>query len=838
MRMRVRSGAAVSLVPVASAMALLAFCVAGARLYGSSAGSAAFASQIDETCRSDSAMSLPLPLGAAHQDDVDAIAAGLVNVDAPRRGNVTEIRVPVASGPDRRVTLIHLDDVESDLTLRPLGRNEIALSRTNLSELALAVGDTLPTTSGAPLTVTQSFDDVPNAPVPDFWCGWPELFELTAGGDPPPPSAIASPDTISAFGAFTFDEYRVTHEPLTIAEARDTVASFDAAEDAWNARFAAQFGRLRPNEMQRVVQRAVAVTDTVERSLAPVLLTAIVAVSVVLGAAAVLLARARRRELRLFAVRGLPPWRIATGVAGGLSIALAVGAAIGAGLAHVAVRAAGPSSLLEPAAVSRGAITVAGAVVAAVPTVAAVVGIVADRYVDRSARRFGVTAAVAIVLVGLVALTVVAFRRLDRDGGIRTFGVESRGGSLLSLGFPLFAVLAMVAVAAAAVVVAVRPLRMSGRRLHRSLRLGWRRVVLEAAPLGAIVAAVALAAGCLTTANALADAAKRQLDEKAAVYVGADLAVTVFDDPAIPADWAGATSLAATCRGRADGRSFELLGIDPARFAEVAALRADASDRSLRELVAAIDVSPTARPAPAIAVGTDAAVGDLVSIEPPGSADILQLEVVEVIPFFPFKSSGAAMFVVDRDVVGNAVPFPVDVLFVRDPPDGAVADLQARGVRTGVVRDARAAFDGSAYSALRWAYAPLAVLGLLFAVVALALQLLVVAARATARRATHAIMRRTGFGTRDLLAASFVETGIPLAIGTALGVSASALAGSLAVGRLDPMPSLQPPTLFETPWATVIAVALAVPVWAVAIAALITWTTVRSDPMEVLHGEL
>ena len=83
-----------------------------------------------------------------------------------------------------------------------------------------------------------------------------------------------------------------------------------------------------------------------------------------------------------------------------------------------------------------------------------------------------------------------------------------------------------------------------------------------------------------------------------------------------------------------------------------------------------------------------------------------------------------------------------------------------------------------------------------------------------------------------------VETAIPLIVGTLVGVAASVAAGSLAVSRLDPMPSLQPPTLFEMPWTTIGGIVLAVPIWVALIALVITRSTTRADPLEVLHGAL
>jgi hypothetical protein len=182
------------------------------------------------------------------------------------------------------------------------------------------------------------------------------------------------------------------------------------------------------------------------------------------------------------------------------------------------------------------------------------------------------------------------------------------------------------------------------------------------------------------------------------------------------------------------------------------------------------------------------------------------------------------------------VPFPRTTLLVRDPPPGALDTIRAGGVRTGVVLDAATAFEGSAYSALRWAYAPLATLGVLFAVVAMALQLLVVGARRTQRRVADAVMRRTGFTTRRLWWASVVETGVPLAVGSVIGVGAALWAASLAVVRLDPMPTLAPPARFLIPWDVVVTTMCVVPFWTAVIALVIVRSTVTADPMRVFQG--
>ena len=210
--MRARSGAVTSLVPIAAAMALLAFCLAGARLYGSSAASKAFDDQLAETCRSASALTLWLPSGPDDQPVVDEIASGLLHVETPRRNDVGVALLHNEGGPQRRLTLLHVTEAEHQVSpaLDPLGPGEVALSRTNVTQLATELGGTLAVDNGPTLRVTQVFDDVITTPVPDYWCGWEDFFLPTVDGDPPPPSAIASPETIAAYGGTATDEYRVT----------------------------------------------------------------------------------------------------------------------------------------------------------------------------------------------------------------------------------------------------------------------------------------------------------------------------------------------------------------------------------------------------------------------------------------------------------------------------------------------------------------------------------------------------------------------------------------------------------------------------------------------------
>jgi hypothetical protein len=826
----------VALVPVGVAALLIAFCLAGAQLYASSAGSAALGTQLDETCRADSALVLPIPSEVARGEQrVAEIGRAVPFVDPPRRRAVATPFLSDSAVP-RRFTVLAIDGVDRDVTpaLTPLGPDEIAMSDAIMREQGLAVGDTV-AVAGASLRITQSFQHPPINPLPSFWCGYPDLLVPPPSGDIRPPWAIASPATVAGLGGSAFDEYRVVERSLTLTDAAALRQGFAQAMERWRTTFPISADGLERNELTRVVERAMSVQRSVQRNLAPVTLTGVVAGAIVLVAAGVLLARDRQRELRLLAVRGTSPARIAWHVTPRLACAIGAGSVVGWFIGWLLISMFGPSSHLEMSALTRSVAWVGAAAVLALALVAGVVAFVGDGFADARVRRVHHRWIGLAAVVGVVALAVGAFRVLDREGGLRTFGVESRGGNLLAMGFPLFALLAMMAIGGLVVAAVAPRLRLTGRSLRRWFRLGWRRVVLDSGPLVAVVVSAGLAAGCFTVASALAAGAERQLADKAMVYVGSDLSVDVYDPVSIPSAWSGRATVVTRTRVKYGETRADLLGIDRAEFADVAKLRHDGASRSLDELVAEIEPSSDLR-LRAIGVGGDFAIGDVIPIEVPGTTDAVPVTIAATADFFPTKITQVPLLVVDIDAANSVSRFARDALLMRDPPSDAVTEIRAQGVRTGLVRDVTRAFDGSAYSALRWAYAPLAALGVLFAIVALALQLLVVSARRSQRRVADAVMRRTGFTTRGLWWASVVEVGVPLVVGSAIGVAAAAVAARLSIVRLDPMPGVAPPAEFVMPWNVLIGVACVVPIWTALMAAAIVRSTVRADPMRVFQG--
>ncbi len=834
-------GSSLALWSIGVIALLLAMCIVGARLYISSIGSASLAQQLEEICPSSTGLALPLPPGRAEAEQIiQSIAHGLQFVQPPRNGVIA--RVPIRSGDGLRgeLTLVHLDGVERSVVpqLPTLSVAEIALSATTMRRLDVSVGDKVLPFDGLPLTVAREFKDIPIVPVPDSWCGLSDLVEPTPLGDPPPLLAIGSAETVALFNGLRYSEYQLTDRPLTLSQGRDAEQRFDDAVGQWNSRYALDFGELEAGQLGVLINRSDMVKTTVYRTLMPSLLAAVVALLVVLFAAAAQLERLLHRELHLYIVRGITVWQVAFSVLPVVVVPFAAGTGAGVAAAFALLQLGGPSPAIEPLSRVEGvaAATTVGAFGCCF--VAIVVACLADRKVDRYRHRSRVAMWLALAVTLLVLSTAISLHRLKRDGGVRTFGVESRGGALLPMSFPLLALLAGATTLAVGVYLALPRLRSTGGGLSRALRLGWRRVVLDALPLASILMAVALAAGCLTTARALADASQRQLLEKATLFVGADLAIPLFDRPQVPRDWSDRTTVLLSVGARVSGVSAEVVGVDPSSFASVADLPDGAGSHSLPELIAQLQTSADDLVPTAIAVGSRARAGDLVALSFRGVPEAVVVRVAATTEFFPGSSKTTAQYVVLSTELRRIVRNPASTLLIRDPPPDAVSQLRDLGMRIGRPRDPLTTFDGSAYSALRWSYYPFHLLGVLFGAVAIALQLLAASGRSEVRRTSYVIMRRTGYTARMLWVASLMEVGVPVAFGTGVGLFISIRTSAIAIPLLDPMPTLPPPARFIVSWSVVGGLVLAELLWVNLVALWITLITVRSDAMETLSGAI
>lgn len=842
-----RSGARVA---IGAGAALLAACLAGAPLLVSASASGAVQLQLEQECPSAVALSLPID-DRAHEAFLDEQVDRLVGVQPPRVTTMAQ-RVSIgglADGIAGPAVLVNVDgqDTEVSPPLPSLAANDVALSQASLDRLGLEVGDqvTLEQESTATVRVAAVFDDLPYEPANDFWCGRLEpLFSPTASGDPPRQiMVVAAPELLESFEWFGFWETRLIDEPITRRRADDIQERFTEVTAAYADFREVDVRALRenaePDPVATVVSRAESLASAVQTSIAPVRIVGVLTALLVLAAAAVMLARERRRELRLLALRGLPPWQAGLRLTRAAWVPVAIGALVGFGLAIVGIRTLGPTPELEPdRVVVAGAAVVLGAAVA-VLIVVCVASVVGDRFVDPAARRRWWHR--LPLELPLVIATLASFRALDQSGGMRMFGVEARGGALLAQAFPQLAIATGVALLARPTTALLRRCRVVGHRLSPGLRLGVRRIVIEPAVTTTMMLAVALASGSFVLAGILSSSAQRQLHDKASLFIGSDLAINLNGTAPVPHGLVGqATSVGRTAVSTDDpsvSDPVEVLAIDLDTFADAVTWRDDASDASLDELLDLLRWQPGDTRVPAVAVADDLpAMGAELRVTSGADDRPIDLTVNAVADFFPGYRQGSTLFVVDRTAVEAAEVPLAHTMWVHDPPDDAAEQVRSVGGRVRSTLAVGDVFDVVSYSAQRWSYVALGAFGILVACTVVTLQLLVVEARRDTRRLSHLMMCRMGFRTRSLWVASTVEVGVPLAVGAAAGAGLARLAAAVSVRRLDPLPRLRPPSVVVTPMTSLVTAGIAVVVASALLAVITVWSVRRGDPMEVSRG--
>lgn len=840
-------------VAVAMACVLMAATLAGALLYLSAAASEAVQLQLAAGCPAANGLTLPVA-NIASADGLARTAATVPHTAAPILTSYTRVSYQAADGTGRGVIIVHRDGQEAHVTppLADLPTGSIAYPRSALERAGLHVGDVLTVTlpagpdeveeHTAQLTIGAVFDDLPFQPELPFWCWQARLYTPNAAGDPPrAPMVLASAATVALLGPDATGwewELDVDRPDVTRDEAADTEAGFLRVIGELERLEGAEPGTLRRGgheSLNTLVTRGESIAGAVHAAVAPVRLAGLLAALLVLLAAAVMVARHRRRTLRLLALRGVAPWRTALLMLPTLAAPVVLGATAGFVVAVLGVRLFGPTAELEPAAVRAAAISVAVATVVALLLVAGAVAVIGDRFVDpRPVHRWWRWIPFELPLV---AAAVLAFRRLEDVGGVRMTGVYSRGGDLVAQSFDLLAIIAVIGVLVRPVRWLAARCRTVGTRLPRAVRLGVRRAVGDPGLTTSLIAAVALATACSLLAIVLTSTAQRELDDKATIFVGSDLSINVKESAVVPPALADRATAIARLIGDLDGRKIDILGVDPTTFERAVHWTSTASSSSLPSLLRAIT-------APSLADGEEMPV--IVVNAPQLTAPVtlagsndktpIRIRPVATARYFPGFQSGTVMIVVDiRAITRVDVPHR-DSIWVKDPPANAADLIRASGAHIRSLAHADRVFDVLAYSAERWSYGPLAAFGLLVAIMALTMQLLVIDARLASRRLSHLMLRRTGFTTRDVHLAALVELVLPLAVGFGLGVAAGLVAAHLSVTKLDPLPNLVPPAVEVVPGAAVAAAALVTLVAAVLLAVVSARATRRGDPMEAIRG--
>ena len=601
---------------VVAAAGVLTVCVAGAPLYVSSVGSESVQLQLSQICLADAGLYMYLgqagtltfggkPI-ALVEEQLGAIIAELDHAQSPvvttRTGVMMYSRsTDQPAGPP--LQLISREGQYEHLPGDPPALGEFdALVPEWAVESFAGPGDTFyvrvpsetmvidPATgepardqaTWKPFHLAGSYPDIPR-PEPTYWCGLRDSFRMTPGGERPRPAVFVDAATMALVPSDRVMEVRPDPRGVTLDDAYVLLEGFQRL----NTRYAKELGfgddgSQIVSQLPTLISRAEGQRDLVARSLAPVELGGILTAGGLLVASGVMLARERRRELRLRLMRGAGPATLACRLAAGEFLPVAFGGAVGLVVAFAGIRAFGPTSELETGPVQVALATSVLGVIVATALVATVAAVATSRTVDRRPLRRHRLVPWELIPI---ALAIVSFWRLEDVGGVRLSGPEARGGDLLAQAFPQLAVLAPLALLARPLSALLSRSARVGGSLPVPLLLGVRRIAHAAGAYTMLTLAIALGVGSYVASNSLTASAEQMLVDKSETFVGADMAVRTAEFGNLPAALAGRATQVGIVEGQLDGQRAKLVGVDRATFAEVVRWREDASGSSLGDVL-------------------------------------------------------------------------------------------------------------------------------------------------------------------------------------------------------------------------------------------------------------
>ena len=851
-------------VGVAVAAFVLGLAGASRPLFSASAGRASLHQDLEEGCAFEIGLRVerPVPIGAdddplaagsaalAHAvDPIDGVAPAVVSVFG---GTATIARAGAADGTTAGVQLLHRDGFADHVEVVAGGEGPGAWVPDTVAEpLGVGPGDEIELVDGGGTTlpVAAVYRDLREGR-DAWWCSLRYTFEArSAGGFPPPPAVMVDdlPRVVAeagGTGVLVWWEHPPVADRWDLETATRATARLRAVADRTNDRVTDLARALGPGtstvDRPASVEKAQGATTAVESVAGPVAWGTIgVALTMLLTAARSWLSR-RSQQVTVLTLRGAGPVAVGLKAVGELLPALVVGVAAGVGAALAVTRTVAPDPRVEGGALAEGLVVVG---LAALAAVAAVVVVVAT-----GARRVGVGSGGAaprrtllpwepvVLAVAAAALYEVQSRPASGDGRI--------DGLLLV--FPLL-LLAGGSGAVARVVLSRRVLAAVANRAPTAGWLAARRLAAGRARVVLIVTGAAISIGIVVFAGATSASVRATADAKALLGDGARQIVRLSVhadrpvDPPIPGASTLVTRTTESSVLRAGHDRADVLGVDPATFADAAFWDDSFADRSLGSLLDAIALPPDAGPgtaAPAVAVGAGLPDRFVVTLDGEEGVREVEVEVVDRADAFPgFEASRPRpLVVIDRAALDRVGVVESPEVWLSD--DSASVPDRLEDASLSIVYSRRAATDvtGTLLQPQVWAIDYLEVIGLAAGLVTVAGLGLHFAADAERRRLGAALARRLGLSSGQVVGATVVEVGAILAAGLVLGVGLAWTAVRLVFGRLDPVPNTPPDPLLRYDLGLVGVCALVALVVAVVVTLVVERRSARSSLPELLRA--
>jgi len=744
------------------------------------------------------------------------------------------------------------------------------LSDRAVERTGLGVGDRADL-AGVAVPVVGVYRDLAGTSVDDFWCSTADLLLLEVRGADlvlPPPVVLADPETFATViegarvevvaghwsaplaggltlsraealvprlacgpGVPTLEWCADALPPIAEIRGRDFVADPVYAED--DADFVERF---LGSSLPFVTERTRAIQTSVGSGIWPVAGVAGLAGLGLVVAAASLWSDRRQRDLELLSVRGVSPAAIGLKAVLELLLPAVVGAAAGVGLARAAVVWLGPAREIEPDALVGGSLAASAVLGASLAVIGAVVARRAHRLELGTPRR----AWLALVPweLGLVAATVVSYRRLGEWGVPVGRGAALSRVDVVGLLFPVLFLLTGVALLARGFGLLIGPLRRWSRRWPDPLYLGLRRVARHRVAVTGLVAASAVASGALGYAATVERSLEATLELKARTFVGSDVAVQIPADVALPSALDRRSTTVVIHRDAwagVDRRvSIDVLAVDPDTLERAATWDPVFADRSLAALMADLD-DPRGGVLPAIAVGLDP--GRVVDAGIVGTGSTrFEVDVTPVRAFPGMSKPNPTVIVAASALAGLGITRGMTETWIRGDHDAVLAALDTADVPFEEQRRTDDVADRAAFLTVSWTFAFMRSLAVVAGTLALGGAAAYVDARRRERVLAYTFLRRMGLSRpahRRTLAFELVAS---VLVGIWAGIGVAIVAAVLAHTHLDPVPGYRPDPVLRPATLLMVGFALAGVLLVAAAAALAQRRVDQDDPVEVLRA--
>lgn len=702
-----------------------------------------------------------------------------------------------------------------------------------------------PAAAPAPVRVAAVYADLANPGADEYWCTFQGVYGYRSGQElfdqTILPVIYTDVATVVRLGVASPLSFANEYVDVPLADRRPDVPAAHVAAarvDDLRARVLRQYpsdGVLRPTVITSVgasAERAELVYDTLRDTTAPATAAGVLIGLVVVAAAAVYWVQRREREVRVLAAHGVPSNALALKAVLEAGPALLGGAAFAVVTAAALVRAFGPSPLLSAEA-RPWALSVAAVALVAVFVVTGVSAGLRTRQladvVPRRRRSWTRRLPWELLPAGCAVLTWWLL-----GGGAGRSGVTGAVAHvpLRLVVAPVLGFLALVALAARLGAWWITRAGVPDPVRRPGLFLAVRRVARPVAAsvlLGAVTAIPVAMTGFGATVT---DSIRLTMDAKAAVILGSDTVAALERDGPVPPSLAGrATPVLRLSRVLVGDVTTDVLGIDPATFADGAFWSAQLPGPDLAELVASLSADRSGGISAGITAGA----------LPAGTHDVRIYGerrfavAVRATRLLPGSQGGYPVLLVHRDALGESARYAVPQLWIRGDPATAAADLARTDAPVRAITSTTDSLGDSLYEPVTYTFRYLIALNLFAGLVVAAGLLLYVEARTPVYRRGYVLLRRLGMRKRAHTAALILETALPMGAGLLLGLLLAAVATAVTRPELDLAPGAPPGPLIAVPTGVLVTVLAVVVGVAAASSAFAHTRAVRAKPGEVLR---